>query len=42
MAARGSAAASGARVTLGFRHEAYGHMTRLPAAVRQALSADFE
>ena len=33
--------APGAQVTLGFRHDTYGHMVRLPEAVRQALSADF-
>ena len=32
----------GAAVTLGVGHENYGHMARLPEAVRAALAGDFK
>ena len=34
--------APGTRITLGFAHEAYGHIAVVPEAVRQALAADFD
>ena len=34
--------AAGTHITLGFAHEAYGHIAVVPEAVRQALAADFD